>query len=529
VLEITVTLGDTERGFIPVPRHVLLISDNPASAEPRRVITGPDGKAVVRLPPGSYIVESDRPATFNGRAYQWTQVLDITAGTTTLRLTAANATVEAAGAASTSAGPASAPAAESDPIFLLNEWRDSIVAVWTPTTRATGFVIDRRGLVVTNHQSIGSATSAEVQLSPSVKVTANVITTDATKDVAVLWIDPALAGAVRPLDLRCSADRPTVANGQAVYTISVPLRREKSLVEGNASRVMPRGMSADFDLDAGESGGPVFVASGTIVGVTTIVPKKYEDQYEDTRVVRLDAACEVVAAAEKSMQGASAPAGTRLPVEPIQEPDVDALRAAAARLSGMVRPYTLAAADFDVSIITPVLTYAVRNPPGTTGRREPGARPRLQDVEAAAARPLLDFGTWSEYVFHFPPVLFVRVTPKLVEGFWTKVARTAAQTQGLALPPIKRFTSGFSRMRAFCGDTEVTPIHPFTIVQRLSESDAIHEGLYAFDPESLGPQCASVRLELFSEKSPSKADSHIVDPKLLEQIRQDFAAYKGRQ
>jgi hypothetical protein len=48
----------------------------------------------------------------------------------------------------------------------------------------------------------------------------------------------------------------------------------------------------------------------------------------------------------------------------------------------------------------------------------------------------------------FPPVLLVRVTPKLVEGFWTNVARGAAQTQGVAIPPIKRFTSGFSRMRA---------------------------------------------------------------------------------
>ena len=80
-------------------------------------------------------------------------------------------------------------------------------------------------------------------------------------------------------------------------------------------------------------------------------------------------------------------------------------------------------------------------------------------------------------------------------------------------------------MRAFCGDAEVTPIHPFTLVQRVSASDAIAEGLYVFDPAALGPQCGTVRLELYSEKAPAKADTRVVDAKVLEQIWQDFAPY----
>jgi hypothetical protein len=69
-------------------------------------------------------------------------------------------------------------------------------------------------------------------------------------------------------------------------------------------------------------------------------------------------------------------------------------------------------------------------------------------VESPSASALTDFSNWSEYVAEFPPVLLVRLTPKLVEGFWTKVARGAAQTQGVAIPPIKRFTSGFSQHQA---------------------------------------------------------------------------------
>ena len=47
-----------------MPRYVLLVSDNPASAPPREVVTGTDGTADVKLPPGNYTLESDRPFVF---------------------------------------------------------------------------------------------------------------------------------------------------------------------------------------------------------------------------------------------------------------------------------------------------------------------------------------------------------------------------------------------------------------------------------------------------------------------------------
>ena len=64
----------------PIARHALLISDNPATSTPRRIVTAPDGTADVRLRPGNYTVESDEPVAFNGKGYQWTQTIDITAG-----------------------------------------------------------------------------------------------------------------------------------------------------------------------------------------------------------------------------------------------------------------------------------------------------------------------------------------------------------------------------------------------------------------------------------------------------------------
>ena len=102
VLHIKVVLLDAERKATPVPRHALLISDNPASAPPRRVVTALDGTADVRLRPGNYTVESDQPVAFQGKAYQWTQTVDIAAGRdAVLELTADNAEVEPVSAATT--------------------------------------------------------------------------------------------------------------------------------------------------------------------------------------------------------------------------------------------------------------------------------------------------------------------------------------------------------------------------------------------------------------------------------------------
>src|SRR5438874_1867707 len=113
------------RSALPGARHALLISANPTSAAPRLIVTSTDGTADVKLPPGNYTVESDRPVAFHGKAYEWTQMVDLVAGRdAVLELTAANAETAAAG----SAAAAGAPSLEAEPAFLLPRWQDSVVS-----------------------------------------------------------------------------------------------------------------------------------------------------------------------------------------------------------------------------------------------------------------------------------------------------------------------------------------------------------------------------------------------------------------
>lgn len=64
--------------------------------------------------------------------------------------------------------------------------------------------------------------------------------------------------------------------------------------------------------------------------------------------------------------------------------------------------------------------------------------------------------------------------------------------------------------------------HPFVVEHRISETEAIYEGLYVFDPAALGPPCGAVKLTVYSEGEPDKGDARVVDQKVLQQITRDF-------
>lgn len=494
-LHITVTLTDATGKATPVARHALLISDEPPTAEPRRILTTLTGTLDVSLQPGRYVVESDQPVAFQGKNYEWARRLEIVAGRdATLALTADNASVGPLTAAATSTTPS-----ETDPSFLASQWQETVVALWTPTQHASGFVVDSRGLIVTNQRVVGTATSVEAQFASDVRVRATVLALDPVRDIAILRVNPSVVTSLRPLPLGCGQARPSAANGQEMYAIGTDMTGQKRLMLGDVTGVGPRLILSDMRLVRASAGGPVFAAGG-LIGFTT-VDDRDQDARSDARIVRIDQACEVMASVEKKMAEAMPPDATHLALEPLPV-TVSALSAAVKNRAGSLSPYPMSTTDFDISFITPVHIY--------------GAKDQVR-------RPVMEFGNWSEYLADYPRVLLVRVTPKMAEGLWAKVARGAAMTQGMSLPPMKRAKAGFLRMRAFCDDTEVTPLHPLVVEHRVSETEAIYEGLYVFDPATLGPSCAAVRLTVYSEKEPDKGDARAVDQKVLQQIARDFA------
>ncbi len=516
-LRVEVTLPGAAQAEAPVPRHTLLVSDNPATAPPRRVVTGADGVAEVRLRPGSYTVESDQPVVLQGRVYQWTEIVDVGAPQgATLRLTAANAEVISADALSSGTG---APAS-SGTTALLVQWQEGIAAVWSPTMRVSAFLVDESGLLVTSRAALGTATDVAVQVTEPATVPARVVFSNVSNGAAVVWVNPAVVSGRPVLPLQCPPPRSAaLEDGQEVAALGWPLRRLVDVTWGEVTGVRPRAVDTDLRVQGGAEGGPVFNAAGEMVGIA--VPPADADS-RDAQVVRAGTVCEAVAAARASIADQEPPAATTRSLPAVVPFPAGALAKVAADNAPALTPPAASSDGFDITFLTPPVIYQTQQRAGRTG----GTRTRDPEAEMRLGR-IVEFGAWSEYFADLPSVLVVRVTPKLVEGFWQRLARGAAMTQGAILPAFKDFRTSFARMQMSCDGVEVPPLHPFVLEHRLSDTNTLREGLHVFAPEAIGPHCGTVTLTVHARGS-TRGDTITVPPAIIERIAQDFEAQRGR-
>jgi hypothetical protein len=262
----------------------------------------------------------------------------------------------------------------------------------------------------------------------------------------------------------------------------------------------------------------VFNDAGAVVGLmSTAADPDY--RRGDAAVVPTIFICEALAASLPMISGVP-PAATQLPVDPARPYPAATLGAAQRATSNAAVP-VLSSSDFDVAFVTPPMVDRARQRAGWTG----GQSGRSPDGEARFGR-LTEFGAWSDYFSTLPAVLTVRAAPKMVEGFWKRLGREAARTQGAVLPPFKDFKTSFRHMRATCAGVEVIPIHPFVLEHRVAEKNVIREGLYVFDHGAFGPHCGAVTLSLYSEAQPERVDTLALTRAVIDQIWNDFAPYR---
>ena len=287
-LRIRITIVDADQQTRPVPRHGLLISENPTSAAPQLAVTALDGSAEIRLRPGNYTIESDQPLIFQGKSYEWTQTIDVRAGqATTLELNAANAQVEAAGAR-----PASASAAvgeTSNASALLLDWQNSVVAIWSPTKRGAGFLIDARGLIATNQRLVGIAKTLEVQLSPTVKVAARVLVVGSRQERRDS-LDRSEGRRLGASDETADPRAPGSRGGEreALHHQLAGRRREEPGVRDGEADNRAHDPRRHPGGRRGASGAPLFNAAGDVIAITTPHDEPASATSDDIRAVRID-------------------------------------------------------------------------------------------------------------------------------------------------------------------------------------------------------------------------------------------------
>ncbi len=140
----------------------------------------------------------------------------------------------------------------------------------------SGFVIDKKGTILTNAHVVAGAQNISVQFQNKQSATAKVLGTDESTDLAVLKVDPA-GQQLHPLALGSSK---SVQVGDPAIAIGNPFGLERTLTTGVISAVqrtirapnnfqIDQVLQTDAPINPGNSGGPLIDASGRVIGINS--------------------------------------------------------------------------------------------------------------------------------------------------------------------------------------------------------------------------------------------------------------------
>jgi putative serine protease PepD len=142
------------------------------------------------------------------------------------------------------------------------------------TATGSGFVVSSDGYIVTNDHVVAGASSVTAKVGDGKTLSAKVVGTDASTDLALLKVD---ASNLTPLTL---GDSDQVEVGDPAYAIGNPYGLDRTLTTGVISALQreissPNGytindvLQTDAAINPGNSGGPLFNAQGQVVGVNS--------------------------------------------------------------------------------------------------------------------------------------------------------------------------------------------------------------------------------------------------------------------
>jgi serine protease Do len=167
------------------------------------------------------------------------------------------------------------------------------------TSLGSGFIISSDGYILTNNHVVDHADVVTVRLQDRRTLTARVIGTDPTYDIAVLKIDA--GGSLPAVSL---GDSRSLKPGQWVLAIGSPFGFDYTVTQGIVSAVgrnlgqqdqpYTSFIQTDVPINRGNSGGPLFDLQGRVVGVNSQIYSNTGDYMGVSFSIPIDVAMNAV-------------------------------------------------------------------------------------------------------------------------------------------------------------------------------------------------------------------------------------------
>jgi len=500
-LKVRAALYDRDLNLKPVPHLIVKLTSSAAGAQPITLQTSFEGTAEADVPVGSYHITTESPVELFDKSYRWEFDVTFAKPENTLELSNDNAkTMPLAGIRD---------ARVDELAYQYKRVKNGVVTVQTEHNGFDGFIVDPAGLVLTVLHPVEQASWLAVQLDDQRKLQATVIASDKQHDLAVLRINPAVAGQIAAVQL--STDPSALIEGERVFMVENPGRdKDRKMHTGVVSRADSNEIVTDAQFTY--AGSPLFNSSGSAVGITQFRSDKF-------RIQPIVVATEVLSEARQKIDSSPVPSSRLLPATPTQQFPTDALRAPG-RGHWEKDFYSFKAGDFYVEFITPVAQYEADNDRYDQEMKDYGKHSKGRNAPV-------------EPEHKYDVVLVVAAVPKTKMPFWENMANSSL-SNGNA-PTVMKYKTGFSKMRLLCGEKEVEPIWPGRVAEgakwnrNVVISDESSGGRYIYPHDAISPQCGKVTLQIFSTKDPDHPLERILDEKQVARIWQDFEAYRQAQ
>jgi S1-C subfamily serine protease len=143
--------------------------------------------------------------------------------------------------------------------------------------QGSGFIIDKRGYILTNNHVVENAQKIIVTLSDGQKLSATLVGRDAISDIAVIKIGEESVDDVADLGdsdrLKVGQKAIAIGNpfglGHTLTTGIVSALNRSIITEGNVQ--IDNLIQTDTAINPGNSGGPLLNSSGEVIGINTVI------------------------------------------------------------------------------------------------------------------------------------------------------------------------------------------------------------------------------------------------------------------
>ncbi len=155
----------------------------------------------------------------------------------------------------------------------INSW----MQIYPEKGQGSGFIIDRKGHILTNYHVIGEAKDIRVTLANGEKLPAKLIGRDERSDIAVIKVDSDKVNVAATL-----GDSDKIRVGQKAIAIGNPFGLSHTLTTGIISALgrsiensegirLDEIIQTDAAINPGNSGGPLLNSNGEVIGINTAI------------------------------------------------------------------------------------------------------------------------------------------------------------------------------------------------------------------------------------------------------------------